>query len=62
MFTENATPLRPDVKLASLMLAVPGCTGPLECVLMISPFIYLDMKLQLLSVLLLVKYGQNASF
>lgn len=29
---------------------------------MILPFIYLDMKLQLLSVLLLVKYGQSASF
>lgn len=50
------------LKLASLMLAVPGCAGPLECVLMILPFIYLDMKVQLLSVLLLVKYGQSTSF
>lgn len=28
LFTANATPPRPDAKLASLMLAVPGCTGP----------------------------------
>lgn len=55
LFIGNATPRRPDIKLASLMLAVPGCTGLLECVLVIPPFIYLATKLQLLSVLLLVK-------
>lgn len=28
LFIENAAPPRPDAKLASLMLAVPGHTGP----------------------------------
>lgn len=40
------------------MLAFAGCMWPLEYVLMILPFIYLDIKLQLLSEMLLVKYGK----
>jgi len=44
------------------MLVFAGCMWPLEYVLMILPFIYLDMKLQLLSEILLVKYGKISSF
>lgn len=61
LFIENSSPLRPYVKSA-LMLAFPGCTGPLEYVLKdLTIYLPLIRKLQLLSEMLLVKYGKISS-